>query len=384
MKRHSIYSQALLLAGCSVFALPAEALAQSRAQALEEVVVTARKQEETLSRVPISITAVTGEQLQQASIQSLSDLANGTPNLTYSSLGSGRAAQPTIRGVAPLSIGSEPNVAVFVNGIYRPSTAALEFDGLDLERIEIARGPQSALYGQNAFSGAINYVTRRPTNVFEASAQASAGTDKYFDGYASIRGPIIRDKLLAGLSFGGKTFDGTYKNVGFPSDNLQGYNNQTASIDLLVRPVDRLQIDVFASYSDFYNDARAQRILPNNCGRNAAGAVVQLCGAVPFSKDADISPGAIGNVGDILDASVTINFDITDRLTLTSQISRRARRGRTEPELIRNSTVWPGIVTPPAASRFVSTMLATRRRAHLPPLSRGRHLDVNQNPQPMQ
>ena len=132
-------------------------------------------------------------------------------------------------------------------------------------------------------------------------------------------GPIISDKLLAGLSFGGKTFDGTYKNVGFPSDNLQGYNNQTASIDLLIRPVDRLQIDVFASYSDFYNEARAQRILPNNCGRSAAGAVVQLCGAVPFSKDADISPGAIGNVGDILDASVTVNFDITDRLTFTSQ-----------------------------------------------------------------
>ena len=141
--------------------------AQEGAVALEEIVVTARKVEERLQDVPLAITAFSAAEIQSAGIENLDDVANFTPGLTFSNLLGEFLPVPVIRGIAPTAVqGRENNAAIFVDGVYLSGREGLNFSQLDLERIEVVKGPQAAMYGRNSFSGAINFVTARPTDEF--------------------------------------------------------------------------------------------------------------------------------------------------------------------------------------------------------------------------
>ncbi len=136
-------------------AAPVKPKAKSRL-AVEEIVVTARKKAENLQDVPISISAFSADGIERRGISSLADVAAFTPGLTFSNLFGEFLPVPVIRGVAPTAIFREPNVAVFIDGVYVAGREGLNASQLDLARIEVLKGPQSTKYGRNAFSGAIN------------------------------------------------------------------------------------------------------------------------------------------------------------------------------------------------------------------------------------
>jgi iron complex outermembrane receptor protein len=148
---------------------------------IEEVVVTARKQEESVQDVPIAITALTQE-LENSSIRNLSDLDGYAPNLIFGTNGSrgGGGADINIRGISPTR--SDDNsfdapIAVVVDGIYLGSAAGQVLENFDLERVEVLRGPQGTLFGKNTVGGVVNVIRSKPTGELGGKFKVTAGKD---------------------------------------------------------------------------------------------------------------------------------------------------------------------------------------------------------------
>jgi len=126
---------------------------------IEEIVVTARKHEENLQTVPVAITAFTAADIEAAGIRDLRDIATLTPGLVFDTMVGEYLAIPTIRGLTQNDLfGDVNNVEIFLDGVNVSGRSGLNFNLLDVERIEVVKGPQSALYGRNSFAGAINFV----------------------------------------------------------------------------------------------------------------------------------------------------------------------------------------------------------------------------------
>ncbi|HVF93815.1 MAG TPA: TonB-dependent receptor [Sphingomonas sp.] len=196
----------------------------------QDIIVTARKRAETLLDVPIAATAISGNTLTERGINSVREAAALTPGLNIASDGSGRAFV-SIRGVGVTLVQSvQPGVGLFINGIYQPNTAYLNNPLLDVDRIEVLRGPQGTLYGKNTLGGAINVITRQPSNAVEARGNFSfAGPDDSLLASASVSGPIIKDVLQVRLAAGHRQQDGFLRNplLGtdaspFKTDSLNG------------------------------------------------------------------------------------------------------------------------------------------------------------------
>ncbi len=212
----------LLASGCALAVLglsPAFAQDTAPADAADaggdqEIIVTARKRNETLLDVPVAVSAISGDTLAKRNINSVREAALLSPGLNISSDGAGRAFV-SIRGVGVTLVGTvQPGVGLFVDGIYRPNTAYLNNPLLDVERIEVLRGPQGTLYGKNTLGGAINVITRQPGNSFEARGQASyAGPDNSWLVSGSVSGPIIQDKLAVRVAASHREQDGFINNV---------------------------------------------------------------------------------------------------------------------------------------------------------------------------
>ena len=184
-------------------------------QALDEVVVTSRKREESLQEVPLSVAVFTPESLRVRNIQSAYDVATFTPNFSFNRNSVGRRLDaPSIRGqFTPLAnFGTEGNVAFFVDGAYVSGTAgALTVD--NLERVEILRGPQAAKFGRGAFAGAVNYITKTPNSKeIEGQLYLKAGEDSDYKTSGYLSGPLIDDKLLFVASASWESFDGQWQN----------------------------------------------------------------------------------------------------------------------------------------------------------------------------
>jgi outer membrane receptor protein involved in Fe transport len=155
--------------------------AEARGPTLEEVVVTARKREESLQDVPLPVTALSAADIANRQVTSLDDVAKFTPGLVFSKVFGRATERPVIRGLASVLAGTnasvETGVAYFVDGVYYPGDIQ-SLDMNDIARVEVIRGPQSALYGRNTYSGAINFVTKRPGEATSGSASASFDTDE--------------------------------------------------------------------------------------------------------------------------------------------------------------------------------------------------------------
>ena len=174
--------------------------AATTAPATDEIIVTARQRKESLKNVPIAVTALTGDTLKQEQINSLKDVAPYTPGLNINSDSVGRAFI-SIRGIGTTLIGTvQPGVGIFVDGIYQPNTSYLNSPLVDVERVEVLRGPQGTLFGNNTLGGAINVITRQPSNTYTARVDgAYAGDDDYRSLSASVSGPVVRDLLSVRL-----------------------------------------------------------------------------------------------------------------------------------------------------------------------------------------
>ena len=198
-----------------VFALLAGlSLAQTgSAQAeLEEIIVTAQKREQSLQDVPVAVTAFTNAELEDRTISNLFGIADATPNLQIGTSGTGsQNAIVFIRGIGQTSnrVNLDQGVGTYVDGIYRTNVWGGLFDLLDVERIEVLRGPQGTLYGKNALGGAINVISKRPSTA-EAGGDVSVAVGSYsrIDARASVNIPLIQDQLAIQLSAGSRNADG--------------------------------------------------------------------------------------------------------------------------------------------------------------------------------
>jgi outer membrane receptor protein involved in Fe transport len=205
--------------------------AEARGPTLEEVVVTARKREESLQDVPLPVTALSAADIANRQVTSLDDVAKFTPGLVFSKVFGRATERPVVRGLASVLAGTNASVetgaAYFVDGIYYQG-AIQSLDMNDVERVEVIRGPQSALYGRNTYSGAINFVTKRIGDTTTGSASASFDTDER-NISARVAGRLT-DWLAGSVNGRYYDFDGqhvnqlTGRNVGDESSNSFGVN----------------------------------------------------------------------------------------------------------------------------------------------------------------
>lgn len=179
---------------------------------LEEIVVTARMRSESIQKVPVSVSAFSAKNLQDAQVNGVSDFIGMTPNVSINQSQSAGVSFLTIRGISQVRNGESP-VATVVDGVLQVTSRQFTQDLFDVERIEVLRGPQGALYGRNAIGGAILITTRQPTNDFEGYARASAGRGDDFRLQGSVSGPIVQDKLLFNVGASYRDFGGLLENA---------------------------------------------------------------------------------------------------------------------------------------------------------------------------
>ncbi len=244
---------AVIPALCLSLAMPV-LNAQQRALELEEVVVTARKRTESLLDVPLSITAVTQDQIERSGIDSIQDVADHTPGLSFnpafgrvgSGQGGGSSNRPTMRG-QPNILGS-PNVGFFVDGVYvSGNITSYQLD--NLERIEVIRGPQSALFGRGTFAGAVNFVTRKPGDELQGKVEVTAAKYDHYEATGYVSGPLIQGKLAGEIN--GRIYDRGGDWFNRASGQKDGGEESTLDVGgkLFWTPTDDLALEFNLGYS---------------------------------------------------------------------------------------------------------------------------------------
>ena len=207
--------RALYMAGASaaILATSLPALAQTSDQ-IETITVTAEKRPETVQRVPASISAFSGTQLEDANITNFADIANLVPNLAIITANNNRNTTIQIRnqGTSGTNPGIEPDVGLFLDGVYIPAAAPILGDLLDINTVEVLRGPQGTLYGRNTPVGDINITTRAPTSQTEGMIEGEIGNfdERRVSGYI---GGAITDDVAGRLSLWTDTHSGYVRNL---------------------------------------------------------------------------------------------------------------------------------------------------------------------------
>jgi iron complex outermembrane receptor protein len=236
---------------------------------LEEVTVTAQRRAERLQDVPVAVTAFTAAEIEARGVGSTRDILPMTPNVTYDESFTVGNSFVSVRGVAQINNADSP-VAIVVDGVPQNSQKQLRMELFDVERIEVLKGPQGALYGRNAIGGAINIVTREPTNDFDGWAQLGAGSGNLRSASGAVSGPIVEDKLLFRLSGAYKDSDGTIENV-FLHEKVDFYKSKDVRARFMILATDALTIDVRGSYSNIDGgavmDASMDPALTGNANR---------------------------------------------------------------------------------------------------------------------
>lgn len=339
--------KAALLGGSAValIALAQPAAAQTRTsddetraeESESTIIVTARKVEESIQDVPIAITAFSSDDLQKRSITSLQDIALSTPGFVYEDYSNGGYGTPTIRGTTQFSITSlEQNVPVFLDGIFVPRQYSFDVGTMTLKRVEVVKGPQSALYGANAFSGAINYVTTdRSLSKLEGSVQIGVSENAGFDIGGRVNVPLIKDRLAIRAAGAKSKYGGDIPNshpdanAGIdPGTNgkFGGHDNGSYSFGISASPVDMIRVDFDYYHFDVQNEVNAvYRIESSNGDTNCGSGPKLFCGEISTTP----IPGPSRTAGYVQDPRSTgiiagtnvyragAEIDFSDQLSLT-------------------------------------------------------------------
>jgi len=206
-----------------------------RVALVEKTIVTAAKAGgRDVQEIPIAITAVSQADLGRLGTQTLEEAPALAPSVTFSqNIGFG---QLTIRGIGSnlLIAGSDPSSATYLDGVYLARPAMVFERFLDLQRIEVLRGPQGTLYGRNAVGGAINLIPRPPTDAFEAAAHFTAGNVGELRGDARVSGPLKRDRVMGSFAIARGVQDGFVRDLEHPDHRLGGDDDTAARGQLRV------------------------------------------------------------------------------------------------------------------------------------------------------
>lgn len=299
----------IALAGCGLaVATPPAAFAQGM---MEEVVVTARQREESITDVPATITAFSAETIEAAGIQRAEDFISLTPGVTMVDTAEVGDTQVSIRGINGARDG-EANFAFIVDGVLYTNPSAFNREFADLQQIEVLKGPQGAIYGRSASSGAIIVTTKAPTNEIDGDFKVSAGSQNTYYVSASGGGPLVQDELFGRVHVDYRTTDGFYKNTFLREDNVDDLENYNVSGKLTWQPRDDLTVDFRGHYGEV--DAAA---IGFNANFNFAGIPAgTIPGGVPLNADVNnhqfvfqpnIDPS---NEQEAMDFSVKFDWDL--------------------------------------------------------------------------
>lgn len=228
------------------------------AGAIDQIIVSARRRDESLIDVPIAVSAFSGEDLERVAMQDIVEIAKFAPNVTLEvSRGTNTTLTAFIRGIGqqdPVA-GFEAGVGLYIDDVYlnRPQAAVLDI--YEVERIEVLRGPQGTLYGRNTIGGAIKYVTKRLPDQAEFKIRGAVGTDEQLDLVLTAGGPLS-DTVRIGGSFATLNRDGFGKNLNI--DGIDNYNKEVLAgrISIEFTPSEDLFIRLTADATDDSSDPR--------------------------------------------------------------------------------------------------------------------------------
>ncbi len=290
-------SVATSLAALAIAAMPvaaqevaAEPVAVADA-ASDDIVVTARKRAESLQDVPLSITAVGAQKLEDAGIANVEQLTQFTPGWHFENSGSRQGSAARIRGLdINTNNPTRQNASFFVDGVYFPGTVqSLDFN--DIAQVEVIKGPQSAFFGRQTFGGAINFTTKAPTNRFEARVTGTAITSGQQEIAGSVSVPIIDDKLFVRASARYYNNDGPFR------DNKSGVRlgaqeSTSYNVSLIARPVDNFEIKLrYINIQDDDGPIASAQIGSSqlNCGPFGTGKRKFYCGELPVIRKFELN-----------------------------------------------------------------------------------------------
>ncbi len=207
----------LALVAPGVQAQDAPVKSGSDKEAVEEILVTARKKEEKLQETPVSVTALTSEKLDAAQVTDLSQVQDNAPNITFDTsaplTGTSSAASIYMRGIgsSEFALSADPGGGIYVDGVYLARSIGAVIDMVDTERVEVLRGPQGTLFGRNTIGGAVNVISRAPSSEFGGQARVTVGTDRLIRTQGTVNLPIS-ETVLSRLSFMNSKRDGYVHN----------------------------------------------------------------------------------------------------------------------------------------------------------------------------
>ncbi|NIB38684.1 TonB-dependent receptor [Pseudomaricurvus alkylphenolicus] len=219
--------------------------------ALEEIVVTAQKREQSLQDVPIAVTAIDGDLLQQTGSITLSDVASLTPGLNISNTQS-ESVGISMRGIGSndFGYGTDQSIPVYLDGVYMGNGAAIVGDLTDVARIEVLKGPQGTLFGRNAVGGAVSVTTQRPGDQPEGLLTLGAGSHELRTLKGTVNIPILEDQLFLRVNGSIRSRDGWQKNIA--TDREDGYEQDrwNGRAKLLWTPSDTLELEFTSDWQN--------------------------------------------------------------------------------------------------------------------------------------
>jgi len=233
--------------GLSAAGSPPAATAQEAYDGIEELTVTARKKEESLQDAPISITAFSGEGLAQRGVTRLAEIENFTPSMTFqnnpSFSGASSSASIYLRGIGQKEFlpTVDPGVGLYVDGIYVARSVGAVLDLVEIERVEVLRGPQGTLFGRNTIGGAVSVVTRKPDEVLAGNVEATVGSDARTDFKAMVNLPL-GERLFSRVSVASLSREGYVERVG-DGEELGDDDTLTGRLALRWMPSDAVTVD---------------------------------------------------------------------------------------------------------------------------------------------
>jgi iron complex outermembrane receptor protein len=305
----------------SLILISSSANAQSgSSDIIEEILVTARRRDENVKDVPVSMTAFTAQDIESAGIELPHHAIALTPNVTVIQVQNAGNSFVTIRGVSQAR-NSEPSVATLVDGVLMSNPAQFNQELFDIQQIEILRGPQGAVYGRNAIGGAILINTRKPSDEFEGRVIAGYDNGPGYKLQGVFSGPFGgSDTFKYRASFSYKDTDGYIDNV-FLGEEADPYEDLSGRLRLLYEPSDNFSADFRASFSNLETQALYYQIRSPNPDIGFGSPALGHGSGDPHSVNDTSLPVRVNNAGvnerDLTNVSLKLDWH-SDAGTFTS------------------------------------------------------------------
>lgn len=287
-----------------------------------EIVVTANKRTQRLNDVGLAVAVVGGDALRNQKISSLADIAQSVPGLSYTPSANGTPVY-TLRGVGfyETSLGAYPTVPIYIDEFPLSFPATASHSAFDLERVEVLKGPQGTLFGQNATGGAINYIAAKPTKELAAGVDLSYGRFNEVNVEAFVSGPLS-DALSARVSGRYERADGWQVSNTRPNDRNGKKNIISGRLLLDFQPVDTVRFALNVNGWHEGGETLSPQYVATNPQQAAVNPAVALESFSPLNpRAADWTPGLPRRDNSMFQAALRTDIDVSDSITLTSLTS---------------------------------------------------------------